>query len=302
MANNNTTSSINQRELKFGYWFITRKLLFKRILIGILVFFNILIWGYSAWGLVNIYLINTSERQLMLSILPQNLVNFAELRTQNEPQSLSVSKITVISTGGGQYDLVARIKNPNTKWGIDSFDYQFIGSGLTTESNSNFILPGEEKFITDLRVKSKIRPSNLNLNITNIKWKRFDAHEISNYEEFYNSRLGGLIIDNIKFNPPSTSGLGDKLPISRATFDIYNNTAYNYWQVGFFISLYRGNTLTAINYVTANQLMSGDKLSLEARWFEPLSSITSVKIEPEVNILDLLSYMEFEESPKAMER
>lgn len=247
------------------------------------------------------YVINAQARQLMIVTLPRDLVNFSGLRQHNEPSPVSISQIAVIPAGQGRYDLVATVKNSNEKWAVYSFTYHFSGSNLVTEKKKGFILPGEEKFLVDLGVESKSRPVNLNLNITGLEWRRIDAHEIANYNNFYNERLG-FKIDNIKFYPAATSGLGDKLPVSAATFDVYNATAYNYWQVGFYVALYRGGSLTAINYITASQFRSGDKASLEVRWFEPISSVSQIVVEPEVNILNPAVYMEFGGGGGGLER
>ncbi|MDD5043469.1 MAG: hypothetical protein PHD51_02235 [Patescibacteria group bacterium] len=301
MEEKNSISPISDKELKFGYWFLTKKQFFKNLLVAFLILLNVMVWGYSFWKVMQDFIINLPERERLLSILPQDLANFKGLRAQNEPSAPEISSVEVISTGQGRYDFVARIKNPNSAWAVSSFNYQFRSPGFNSEKLKGFILPGEEKFIMKLGAISSSRPSGVIVDISDVRWQRVNAHEITNYQDFYNSRLG-LKIENIKFNYSSALGLGEKLPVSSATFDVYNNTAYNYWQVGFYVSLYRGGTLAAVNYVTAKEFKSGDRVSLEARWFEPLSSVSEVRIEPEVNILAPEVYMEFKGTSEGWRR
>ncbi len=295
-----TTSDLNQRELKFSYWFVKNRDLFKKILTGFLIAVNVLLWGYSIYGALSIWVFHRADYENMLRILPENFANFSGLREVNTPNGLIISKINIISSGEGEYDLVALVQNPNERWVAESFDYKFQVSGAETEVGRGFILPGEDKYITDLSVSSRIRPRNAELNITNINWRRLTPHEVEDVSEYKNSRLN-FKVENIEYRPSSVTDGG--APISTVSFDVYNNTAYNYWEVGFYIILRRGASVGGVNYITATEFMSGERRSLEARWFEPLPAVTEVEISPEVKITDPSVYMEFRgESGEFLER
>jgi len=287
------TRELSQQELKWSYWFVIHRDLLKKIFIGFLIAINALLWGYSVYTLLRVWVIDGNSYNLHLSILPDNLVNFVGLRSENEPRDIVISKINIISSGQGRYDLAALVSNSNKDFAAESFDYQFIISGAETKTYRGFILPNEEKYLADLSVDSKTRPARADLKISNIQWRRITPHEVSDIENFKSSRLN-FEIKNIEYNPSSTSGLGEKLPVSTVSFDVYNNTAYNYWEVGFYILLHRGASIGGINYIAATELKAGETRYLEARWFEPLPASTQVEVRPVLNILDSSVYMKFE--------
>jgi hypothetical protein len=199
---------------------------------------------------------------------------------------LSLGQASIISAGKEKYDLVAKISNTNSNWRVE-FDYDFVVDGQALDTKSGFLLPNEEKFLLNLAVDSKVKPRRAEIEINNLRWQRIDPHKIPDYTVWHDERFN-FVFEDVKFSP---AVVRDSLTISRASFSVKNATSYGFWNVGFYILLYRGSSIAGVTYVTISELGSGQTRPVEVSWFEPLSSVTQVKIFPEVNIFDEKVYM-----------
>jgi hypothetical protein len=276
----------SERQLKFAYWYVSHKAFLKKILIVFLIILNLVFWSYGIYGSVNYFFIERVQFDQMLKELSHNIVNYSAFRAKNQPQSFKILSSNILPSGKEKYDLTAKVSNPNQNWRAE-FDYKFIFDGGETVSRKGFILPGEEKFLFGLAVESKRKPSQVNLDLQNIKWQRLDPHQIPDYASWSKERLNFEITD-VKFLP---AVIKDESPISKVTFSVTNRTAYNFWNVGFYILLYRGTSLAGANYITLEQCISGEKRDVEVSWFEVMPTVTKVQILPEVNIFDPAIYM-----------
>ena len=79
--------------------------------------------------------------------------------------------------------------------------------------------------------------------------------------------------------------------ISALTFTAENDSAYSFWDVGFYALLYKGSQLASINYLDAEKFKSGESRDLQIQFYEGLPTITKTEIIPEVNIFDQDAYM-----------
>ena len=81
-----------------------------------------------------------------------------------------------------QFDVMARLTNLNDKYGAVKFNYEFqlldqSGAVLAKRDGTNFILPGENKFIIELNLSSSINPYSLKFEIKDVEWDEFLEYE-----------------------------------------------------------------------------------------------------------------------------
>ncbi len=279
------SGDLTEKELTFGYWYVKHKLLFKKILIGLFIAFDVVLIAYSIYGFVNHFFIEGPRLKQSISEMTENIIDTKTFRLKTRPENIRVLDTKVVSGGERKYDLVARVSNPNSEWLI-YFDYLFFYAGGRTETKSTFVLPFEDKFIADFGIESEAKIISVNLNVENVRWQKVDRHEIPDFNQFYNEHFN-FEVENTTFIPAGTAGLD----VSRVTFDITNNSAYNFWQVGNYVILYQGTRIVGINYIVLNKFLSGQTRSVEARWFEKLPRTVKIEVRPEVNILDPEVYM-----------
>ncbi len=289
---------LSEKELKFGYWFVTHKLLLRKILIIFLIVWSVGFLGYAIYGLISELVIYGQSFDLAVQSLNQSQVNFNAYKVKNRVSNLQISNLNIIPSGQGKYDFVAKIKNPNSIWTVESFDYQFVTGideiDLTKDRSRpnpdrlkhGFILPGEEKYLIDLSVKSKTAITGASLNLTNLKWRR-----VPNFASIAKEKFN-FAISNVKFVPASAVPISGKLAVSQVSFSATNKSAYSFWNVGFYIILFNGPTISGANYLSLDQFLSGQTRSLQVNWFQNLPNITQVQVVPEVNILDSSVYMQ----------
>ncbi|HEX9664194.1 MAG TPA: hypothetical protein VGA49_00005, partial [Patescibacteria group bacterium] len=262
---------ISEGGLKFGYWYASHRQSLKKWLIIFLIGLNLIFYGYSLYKVIDLYVLQADSYQRQLQTLPLDLVNYRSFRAKDQPQSLQIIGISVLSTGQRTYDLLARVRNPNPKWQAE-FDYQFFAQGLETKTYQGFLLPGDEKFLVDFALASDRGIVQPRLEFRNLKWKK-----ILQFEQVKADQIN-FLTENIKFIPARATELGEAVAVSQTTFDVTNLSPYNYWQAGFYIVLFSGNRAVGINFISLDQFLSGDKRSVTVNWFETLPAITKIEV------------------------
>lgn len=93
-----------------------------------------------------------------------------------EPEDLIVISKNFILTTEFNSDLVAKIKNPNNNWSIESLVYIFeIYSGnelIGSKQGKSYFLPQETKYIIEQRFFSDQTPTRIELKFREINWQK----------------------------------------------------------------------------------------------------------------------------------
>lgn len=276
---------LSEEGLKFGYWLVTHQILLKKILAGVLIAAAGVLWIYSAAGFIDWAFVSGPKERANLNTILQIKVSPEALRAI-AARDISFTDAEIFSSGVGRYDLLAQVSNPNEKWWTE-FEYRFAGEGLDDGWKKGFALPGDKKYIVDLGVERAFRPRNVRLEINNLKYHRIDPHAIPNYAVWRDEHFNMAITDK-KFNP---NAIHNNKSIGVLSFKATNNTAYGYWSVGFIATLYRGNQMVSINYLSANDMASGEARDLQMSFYEGLPTITKYEVVPEFNIFDESGYI-----------
>ncbi|MEA3272561.1 MAG: hypothetical protein U9P90_02735 [Patescibacteria group bacterium] len=275
---------ITEKQLKWSYWIVKNKTLFKKIGISIFIVVDMILVVYGLYGFAD-YLFITGPREAREIALLSEELNYSSVNIKIGARPLDITS-TILLRGKETFDALSFVKNKNKNW-LARFKYQFSTDGQTTESKNGFILPGEGKFITALGIDIPRSARHAVLLVDDLKWNRISTRDIPDYEDWSNARLD-FDISDINFAPVATLGQGSA---SKASFKVKNLSAFNYWQVGFRVILYRGATIVGINYATIPKFRSGEEREVEATWFDPIGQVTKVEIEPEVDIFDEEVYM-----------
>ncbi len=274
----------SERQLGLAYWFVTHKILLKKIGIGILIAVSSLFLLYGLYGFADYFFITGPAERQLISQLPKNLVNF-DIIHKEAAQSLRVLN-TYLIPSGGKYDLAAKIGNPNDKWQAE-FEYQFIIDGAPAGIKNGFILPGEEKYIFDLALERPKGAKNVSLTINRVRWQKINPHQIPDYDIWKKVRFNFPVSD-ISFDGAVRA---DAKVFSQAKFTVKNSSAFDFWLVNFSIVLYRGPVIAGVNVAGIDRFYANAEKDAVAAWYEPIPGITRVEIYPEVNIFDEENYI-----------
>jgi hypothetical protein len=278
-------NDLSEKQLNWGYWFVTHKLMLRRILSAVLVVFSAATLGFSGYRLV-LDIMDAQNRLNQLIELSKSQLNPAVTAAQ-APKPLSSSSAQVIVTQG-KYDLIGTVVNPNQYFAAH-FTYRFTGGAFATSAAYEFILPGEQKFVAQLGVSSETRPSNASLEILSTSWQRIDRHKYPDWKSSAAEHLN-LPITDIAYTPVIELAR-DKPPIGRTSFTIMNNTGYGYYGIRALVVMSRGSAVVAVNSTTFDALPPNESRSGEVTWYEDYGAVTSIKVFPEVDILNDTSYI-----------
>lgn len=278
-------NDITEKQLKWGYWFVTHKLLLRRVLVVVLLLANAALFGFSGYAFVA-DLLNASLREAQLQSLVTNRLNPAVADAQ-APQSLTSSNAQVL-VSNGKYDFVVTVKNPNRYFSA-RFSYRFVAGSFATPPTVGFILPSEEKFVVTLGQAADARPSGAALEISNIVWQRIDRHAIPDWTVFSSQHLNFPITD-ISYTPGIEIAPG-KPTIGRTTFTIANNTGYGYYDMRLLVLMYRGPALAAVNTTILPTFAPGETRNGDVTWYEDFGAISQIKVIPEIDITNDASFI-----------
>lgn len=283
----NQPEQITSWQLKVSYWYVTNKILLKKILTGFLIFLCVVFYGYAIYKLLTILLIDDRAWRNDLSSLTQNQADYAGLRQLQQPRPLQIISFNIVGGRDGKYDFIMKVRNPNDNFNIPALRYQLLNGSEVIAEKTGFLLPGEEKYIGFFGQPIE-GASSATIKIANVTWKRFN-----NYAAFGQPRLR-FSVSEPKFTPAFESGVKGDLPVSILNFKITNLSAFSYWQVGLYMILHSADAVVGANYLSLSQLRSGEEREVEMRWYENLPGVSRVEILPEVNIADPGAFMPVE--------
>lgn len=283
---------ITTRELEAGLWFVEHKQLLRKILYGFLILTGAISWSYTIYGFAYYLARGMSEDEILTKQLVAAGSVGHDYISQISARELAIRPVEIIKSADNKYDLYVQIVNNNQRWWAE-FDYYFIAAGKQTEKISGFILPTEAKYFLALAQNFANPPTQASLVIDNLRWRRLNAHQIPDWNDYFKKHLD-IISADIKFTPAGQSLLSDKLNLNQLSFNALNRTAYNFWETGFTILLYRGGDLANLNHYILYDFMSGQKRSVDLSWPGDIGWVDKVEIIPEINIMRDDIYIKYE--------
>ncbi len=263
------TQKLTNRQLKFSYWYITHKLSLRKKLAIFLVLVSLVSFGYSIWQLI-FYFGNYEYDQASINRMINGSSIALGALENSRPSSLNLGSIQAMPQEGSITDFSLTAQNPNPNW-LSTFDYQFVKPGVAPQTKSAFVLPGETKDILDASAVG----TTAEFKIFNQQWRK-----ISNYDALKNDYFH-LTVSNENFSAGQKPG-----DPNIVTFDLLNDSAYGFWQVGVRAYLLSGGEVVSSNYLTLDQLRASESRNVSMSWNHRLPRIDQINVVPEVNFLD----------------
>jgi hypothetical protein len=281
-------SQFSEKGFKWSVWWTSNKLLLKKafaVLLG-LVGFSLL--GYGVYGFADYYFLSGKIERLNLAEQSLPYIDYAFHRRAHEPQSLIFEKYAAVPGTSGSYDMAATVTNTNPEW-VARFSYSFRHAGEDTRENEVFVLPGDTVWLDALNVKSNVNPGVPEIVTGPISWQRVDFHDTRpDYESWARQRLS-IVASEAEYLP---SDPNNPLTTSRARFRLDNNTAFGYHDVGLSVVLWSGTRLVGISRMVVSDVAAGERRKdVEAIWFHDVQGVTSVQVDPIIDIFDERVYI-----------
>jgi hypothetical protein len=277
---------LSEKQLKFGYWYVTHKLQIKKWFTFSLLVAAAFLWIFTIGMLVKLYLIDYPRQLELERALPQSLVNPYAIEAA-QPKQLQNKPVQVFEGSKGATDVTTEVVNPNEDFWA-TWSGRFSAEGATTTWKMEYILPSESKEIADLGLEAPGGLRAPRYEMRDLSWHKVDRHQIADYKKFFAERQR-FDIQNITFS--SETSADNTETVSRVSFDVTNRSAWSYWSVKFVVNLYRGTTLAGVNTVELEQFETGETRRVVLIWVQDLEAISKVEVIPQVNILEPSSYM-----------
>ncbi|MFC1612786.1 hypothetical protein ACFL23_00450 [Patescibacteria group bacterium] len=280
---------LSDDKLNRGYWFVSHKIFLKRLTYFILFFLFFVLILFNIYRLINYYTTGQKKYEYELQKLYSQQMDYERLNKIRAPQNIRMGEIKIINSGkeidDKNYNLIANIENPNKKFKI-TFDYQFTASGKPLNKYSSFILPGQKKILFDF--KSNVRGAeSIKIILDNLKYNRISPEISKDPVSFTNEHL---IFDVQDVN---LTQIETKNSFSKITFNLTNNTAYNYWEPGINVILYKNKTIIGVDYILLKELRSGETIPLSVNWYNQLPSTIKLSVIPNIDIFNPNGYIDF---------
>jgi len=199
---------------------------------------------------------------------------------------LQIGNIEVYNSVSNLYDFVARTTNPNDRW-LAKLTYKFTYAGGETETRTEVLWPGTSRPVAVFGVPAGAYPGYPNFVIEKIEWEHFNPHEMQDVKGFI-AVHSMFTTENFVFTSASRSaGILNHI----IQFDLYNDSAYGFWDPEFYVELKDGGQTVGMIYLAQDKFKAGEKKKIDLRsWVDSLS-VSDIVIWPTFNIFDQDEYM-----------
>ncbi len=192
-------------------------------------------------------------------------------------ENLIIEEKALVVFDQTKYDVLIKVNNPNSSFGIANFDYivELVdreGKVLSRKNGSSFILPDQTKYIVEFNFDTQSKPSGVEFKIRSFKWSRF-----VDYQQPF------IDVYSKNFNLVSSGGTFATLKAI-----IENKSDYDFEKVNV-IAVIRNEqgVPVAVNQTGVQDMQFGDKRDVVFNWtkeFNVIPESSKIEIQPDTNI------------------
>lgn len=275
--------NLSEKELKFGYWFTTHRVKIYQGLLIALIVFDVLLGGYNLFRWGEYATVGFWADQRLTREIARPLINYSLLKEHFSAKPMSVAA-NYFFPGAIKADAAAMVKNSNVDFLVE-FDYRFLVSNAPTPWRKGFLLPGEEKPIVEFGIENGALANGAVLDLQNLSWQRISNHKVKD--------LAGFMAERLNFTTAEVKTESGALANQDIlSFDIGNQSNFNYYQARFLILLDSNGSLSGIEQVVFDGFLAGEKKQVQMFLSSSYSAITSVSVRPDINIFDAKAYIQ----------
>lgn len=285
LKNYEKTGGGSLKKVNIGLWILKNRRNFFIFLILILGAGSIIVYSYFFYNLYDYIRYGSEEKKSLEELSNVNVnLNPGRLATaieEGSPQSFFHNN---------QYDFVVKVKNPNNNF-FANINYCFFDGDKQLACSGSTIFPETAKHLIVLSTKLESRPINLRFVIRSSNWERVDIRKFPDWKGYYSERINFLVSDT-KFESLAPIELSSK-SINNISFSIKNNTPYNYREVPLNIILSSRGSIVGVNKYTVTNFMSMEEKRVELSWSNSLSTVDTIEVIPDLNILNEDNYIKY---------
>lgn len=278
------TGEFSNKDMARSAWFVSHKILLRKILIGILLTWAI-VAGIYALVILGAYLFSGywTDRDTRIQTV-QEFQNYTNSQAAYAAQALQIND-TKVFQNGENYDFYSAAINPNLSF-VARIKYKYVFEGGETPSKVLTIDPGKKIPLTVFGFQSANYPVAAKLVVEDTRWRKINAHQIADIKGYMATR-SNFVIDAVSIEHNVAGG-----PVPpRITFDIQNNTAYSYYEGRFTLALLSGGTVEAIIPLSIKNFRAGENFPLDIRPAFDISGIDDIEVIPLMDVFDSSEFL-----------
>lgn len=208
-------------------------------------------------------------------------------------EDLVVEQGGVLDNGAvNRADLYGKIYNPNSVFGSNKFEYEFVlkdsaGQVISSKKGTSFILPGESKYIIENNIEVNSMPASADLSIKEADWVEFKDQYEKPQVKIVNKQYGQI-----------SSGIG----FSEALGLLKNESPFDFSAIKIIIILKdASDKIIALNSTEMRTVRSGENRDFRSLWFNRFpGEVSSVEVQSEINVFDNDAYANKYFSPESL--
>jgi len=271
------------QEMAVGYWWVSHKLLLRKLGLSLLLALCVILVGYSIYGWGTYLAYGIWKEGDMVAQMAEQPIPFSAYHKAHAPQAIVEEDLFVLDSGTkeGWKDIIVPVYNPNSQW-MATMTYHFEDELEITPDEIMTVLPGEETVIGVLGYAPTSTIKSPQFVKTDVSWQRINPHNIPDPPAHIAQRRD-FPVSEIQITRP---GEIEDLDTHKIIFDITNNTIHSYWSVPMWVMLYRNNKLVGVEQVVLEPFELGETQTVDVRSLIKSKSITNIEVISQVNIFD----------------
>lgn len=275
-----TTSQFSGRQLRFGTWYLSHKVLLKEISLGILIAWCVVFVGFSFWKWGEYLFFGYWEDQENIVRQSQDFQNYTNIQSVYKAKDLKILETRVFPTSKNLFDFVSNVENQNENW-MAAITFHYTYSGGETEMQTAVVMPLSKRPVAAFGVESKSFPAGMSFVLDKVKWSSIDKHKIPNPINYLDER-DNFVVDNLLITEPTLTG-GQ---ITSLSFDIINQSPYSFKESVFFVELLNGSQTVGYIYLYFDRFVSLQTENVKLNYFNETTDFNNIRIIPAINYFD----------------
>lgn len=275
-----TTSQFSGRQLRFGTWYLSHKVLLKEISLGILIAWCVVFVGFSFWKWGEYLFFGYWEDQENIVRQSQDFQNYTNIQSVYKAKDLKILETRVFPTSKNLFDFVSNVENQNENW-VATITFHYTYSGGETEMQTAVIMPLSKRPVAAFGVESKSFPAGMSFVLDKVKWSSISKHKIPNPINYLDER-DNFVVDNLLITEPTLTG-GQ---ITSLSFDIINQSPYSFKESVFFVELLNGSQTVGYIYLYFDRFVSLQTENVKLNYFNETTDFNNIRIIPAINYFD----------------
>ncbi len=272
------TQEFTSQELKWSFWYLKHKALLYKILLISLISIDVIFGLFSLWQWGS-YLLGLQDAQSVQNSLSAS-VNYLGIHPHYSAQPIQSLDTQIFSSRANEYDAVAELVNPNSKF-LAKFDYYFVVGGQKTPTQKTFLLPGETRPVAYLGIKdgSGGAPA---IVLDNIQYERISTHAVADTAGYQKYRLNFQVSDFVFLKSLAQAGQNT----DAIQFKLTNASPYSYAAADFYVALLQNGQMVGILPLHLDAINSLETKNIDLRNFASGLSVTEIALYPIINVYD----------------